>query len=300
MDIVLAHWKEISIVLSGTFAVLGLVWDAKDKATGRITIWGRVFLILTVLSIACSVIAQLKDNQEAEERSERNQRDMLAILGRTEKTIHELSRIMQPIERPIVSLFLEIDCESQRFKNFCKIKLERIGERLRKDPIDIDDLGASLDLTWEHFPEGESTAIPLHAYFFKDRKRAEEFIQQACFLCYGTGDLDLDLSPDNYSKMKSLSLMFFKNEKTFQLASLNKVIDPEINSNEIMSITDISRSTVVLAESNGYLTDLRPTWLHLKTPRGQKITITSFTAKTVAGQRVFLASVVENGEVKER
>src|SRR3954463_7915988 len=120
MDIVLAHWKEISIVLSGTFAVLGLVWDAKDKATGRITIWGRVFLILTVLSIACSVIAQLKDNQEAEERSERNQRDMLAILGRTEKTIHELSRIMQPIERPIVSLFLEIDCESQRFKIFVK------------------------------------------------------------------------------------------------------------------------------------------------------------------------------------
>jgi hypothetical protein len=62
---------------------------------------------------------------------------------------------------------------------------------------------------------------------------------------------------------------------------------PQINSGEIMSLVDLPGSTLVIAESNQLLNDLSPSWLHLQTPRGQEITVSSFAERMIGRQRVF-------------
>jgi hypothetical protein len=67
---------------------------------------GCVFLVLTILSIVGSLIAQFQENKAADAKNKQDQQDMLALLTKTEATLEYLSRLLQPIETPSVSLFL--------------------------------------------------------------------------------------------------------------------------------------------------------------------------------------------------
>jgi hypothetical protein len=62
-----AYWKEIAIVLAATFAIVGAIFDVRDKRTGRITAWGRVFFALTVLSMIGGFYAQWEQTTAEEQ-----------------------------------------------------------------------------------------------------------------------------------------------------------------------------------------------------------------------------------------
>jgi hypothetical protein len=284
---VLEYWKEISLLLSAGFAVAAIFWEPKNKISGKITIWGRCLMLLTVVLAALSIVGQFRENSETTARNDRVQREMLVVLNRTERTIFELARVLQPIENPIIDVEFEIDCASIRYREFCRIKQHDVEKVLSLERRHHGDV-TPVQLGWEDYPEGRAVIIPLHAYFFRKSEDAENFIRSGCFLCPRSGDLDLNLSPDNYSPTKSLSLRFDVRSRRFLLASYNKTIRAELNSREIMSLVDFPGTTMIIAESNGYLNDLKPTMMLLRTPRGQSITIPSFETRVVGNQRLFI------------
>ena len=56
-------WKAIAVALTGMFGIMGLLTNYKDKATGRITVWGRINMVGILLSATMGVLSQLIETQ---------------------------------------------------------------------------------------------------------------------------------------------------------------------------------------------------------------------------------------------
>jgi hypothetical protein len=80
-------WKALSIVLTGAFGVLGLLKDYKDRATGKITVAGRVSLAGILLSSSLGFLAQLKESSDRERASAEAARQTLALARNTDRTV---------------------------------------------------------------------------------------------------------------------------------------------------------------------------------------------------------------------
>ena len=57
-------WKAASVVFTGFFAALGLLTEFRDGSTKRITAWGRIAVVGTIVSTSAGLIAQIKDSAE--------------------------------------------------------------------------------------------------------------------------------------------------------------------------------------------------------------------------------------------
>ena len=75
-----SYWKEIAVVLAALFAIAGTVFEVKDKASHRITIWGRIFFGLTILSMIGGFYAQWEENARDALRNKQSQDDMLKVI----------------------------------------------------------------------------------------------------------------------------------------------------------------------------------------------------------------------------
>jgi hypothetical protein len=77
-------WKSASIVLTGLFAIAGIFFDQRDKATGTITIWGRTFLWLTVISSVIGFLAQQIESSVDRAKDRAAQERMTLLLENTQ------------------------------------------------------------------------------------------------------------------------------------------------------------------------------------------------------------------------
>lgn len=121
MDFV-AIWKASSIVLTGGFGILGLVKDFKDKSTNKVTKWGYVSLAGILVSTTFGVAAQLKESSDDAARA-------LALAKKTDATLGEIERILQPIQDPTITLKFRVRC-SLPYQEFCN----RVDASFSKDP----------------------------------------------------------------------------------------------------------------------------------------------------------------------
>lgn len=66
-----AYWKEIAIVLATGFTIVGTISEVRDRRTGSLTHWGRLFFGLTLLSMIGGFCAQWVDtiNEEKTKRA---------------------------------------------------------------------------------------------------------------------------------------------------------------------------------------------------------------------------------------
>jgi hypothetical protein len=212
------------------------------------------------------------------------------VAERASQILKEVDRSLQPLGTPEISVQLELDCKSQNYASLCE-EAPKVAQQLYKSSSSFKNAwGISLD--WSDFPRRSNILIPLFGIIFKDAEDAERFLQKGCFACDASGDLMLDISPDNYSKIKSLDLMFYKQENKVLLLS-DKTITPELNTRTVVSFSDLAEETLILSEANHALESLTPVWFGLTTPTGQSVHITSFTAKVVHGHKVFVARFPE-------
>jgi hypothetical protein len=192
------YWKEIAVILAGAFAISSALFDVKDKATGRITIWGRVFFVLTVISIAAGLFVQWSDNEEERTRNQRVQNNMVTLLQKSEQSINELSRLLQPIGNPEVVIEMIIPCEQDEYKTFC-VPLKKQGEANRTR-LGGDFEGYLDNVDWSTWPKHPyyyqrsdlSTDIELR--FFRNPDDAKAFIANGNPFNRRSGDLELDVA----------------------------------------------------------------------------------------------------------
>lgn len=115
-------WKAVSIVLTGAFGVLGLLKDYKDRATGKITIAGRISLVGILLSSTFGVLVQLKERSDQERARAETARQTLALAQNTARTVKDLQRMLSPLEEPRLSFFFTLACNGD-FKDVCEHRL---------------------------------------------------------------------------------------------------------------------------------------------------------------------------------
>lgn len=245
----LVLWKASSIVLTGSFGILGLVKDFKDKNTGHITKWGRLSLAGILLSTTLGVIAQLKESSNQQRASAATAKETLALAQKTDQTVRDVQRMLSPMEDPEIEIDFDVACEEPLYKAICM------------------DMGK--------WPGGPEVKIGLLLNFFRDKHDAKSFIAGDDV----NPDLSLyfsatNVSPTNYQGADYIRLERGDGNRLFLFASDNA---PEFrNSNgKIRSTLDFA-GTVVLITAAGLgeepLTGLKPNRLEIRNKDGQTIT----------------------------
>jgi hypothetical protein len=279
-------WKDASVLLTGLFAVVGIFFDTRDKLTNRITPWGRAFFALTIMSITFGLVAQILENAESQARNAENQQNMIRLLARTQKAVTDLSRTMQPIEKPLVAMWLDVDCASDTYRSFCEGVLASPSVKFaHTESLFTEDL-------WDKIPFGDHLYLDIILRFYLSQADALSFINSSkCKDCWSEGDVVIKVIADNY-KEKNIRINYLPEKKLIQLY-LYVTGDVFLNSNEFMSVPDFKDSVVVASSPlNDNLVGLDISQILMITARGQSITAIDFKRLTPS---TFLSKSVLTG-----
>lgn len=286
-----SYWKEISVVLAALFAIGSVIADVRDKRTKKITVWGRVFLLLTVLSMVGGFYAQWMDNAAEETRNKKAQSDMLMLLQKTETSVHELSRLLQPLDNPSVSLNLRPECSNETVKRFCEAVRKEVRSEIAAFHFPPNGIFSVLKVPWSSY----RTAIvagDLTLHFFKSKTAAEDFAGSACPWCRSTADLEFnvlfvapEISPSQ-NEHHRMDILYVGFRQELMLTIDEDSVRPNLSNESLMSVVDIPGSTVVI--SGWLLKDFSITRLVIKTPRGQTIDVEGFTPVVSGAERKFV------------
>jgi hypothetical protein len=266
------YWKEVSVILTGLFAVLGLAGEYKDKDTGKLTVWGRTFLVLTIVSMGFGLIAQIQDNKDSDR-----------LLTQTQNAVHQLTRIIQAFDAPAISIALEMNCTSGKFKPYCD---RHLHDKKSRDEVYRASGGIDPTYSVDDLPGGPNVLLPLHVYFFKEKRDFDDFVKGRDFILAGKGDASIDLLLNNYAKEPNLEV-YGMPERGFEIHGYVSRASIKLKDQKIISIADLPGSIMVITEGNKMLNDLTPMWFSLTTPRGQEIVVDQFTPQMIGGSRIF-------------
>ena len=276
-----SFWKLFAVVLAAIFTVWVTFFDIKDKNTGKVTIGGKIFFLLTFFSALGGLYAQWNDNASELERNRKTQEDMLSIIKSTNTAVYDLSRVRQPIDSPKVGLVFGVNCDDADIKQFCQVNLARA--RIFKGS-DTTVGGFSFQLDWTNWPTKYSEIGSIRIYFFKYQTAANTFADRGCFTCDDEGDMSIQIFVDR----ENMLAIYDIGSDAFSLIIRSDAITPTILNDNIMSTVDIPGSTVLISATSGKFFDrLSLKSLSLTTDRGQNIDIKELTPRTIYNTRLF-------------
>jgi hypothetical protein len=306
-----SYWKEIAVVLAALFAIGSVISDVKDKRTERYTIWGRTFLILTLLSMAGGLYAQWTESAEEDQRNKTSQAAMIKLLDHTEQSIRDLARVLQRIDAPRVTVFLSPDCgASQTLQHFCE-SLKREGRREANDlarkifnklpPTKIwgqaiswpPGRGSSFTLEKVDWPKG-LFLVNVNLHFFKNNVAVDQLFEGSCLLCVDGSDMDIDLLVFAASRSRpgrgksSVSVNYTTGTEELSVILSDDLARPRVHSDQILSVVDLWGSTLIVENPSGLLDGFAVTHIFIDTPQGQSIEAAALQPVKVGDTRIFV------------
>jgi hypothetical protein len=268
-----ASLKQTSIVLTALFAILGIFFEVKDKATGTITLWGRTFLGLTLFSMACSLIAQSLESAAEQKRIQE-------VLGNIQRSI-------QTIDDPKFQLNLDIDCKVETYKGICEKVLASTPHHEGVGSYFVED-----DL-WRKVIEEKIRGSQINVVFFASKHADSEISKATCLDCLNTGDMRLEIDGYNNGNYDGLKIDMNYHPKdrhlSFDFTGTGRVF---INNPRLMTIPDLNDASAILLDNNNVLSALKPTWLLILTKRGQAAALTDFEATSIRGRRYYWSHTI--------
>jgi hypothetical protein len=277
-----SYWKEIAVVLAAVFAIAGTVFDVKDKASHRITIWGRLFFGLTILSMIGGFYAQWEENTREVSRNKQSQDDMLKLIENTNKNVYDISRVLQPLGKSDISLLFRPNC--MEVKEFCDTALTKAKSERYADNVALFSMP---EVDWEKWPDktGELISVSL----FKDRSKAQAYLEGNCTDCREDILFDVPFYVGAGSSEQNRSVTAFYDVKSKQLFIVDntKGVSPEVNSEKILSIVDLPGSTLIIRASGIIFKVLMLDSLTFRTDRGQTVDIEHPTKLNVKNETIF-------------
>jgi hypothetical protein len=283
-----SYWKEIAVVLAALFAICGTVFEVRDKASHRITIWGRIFFGLTILSMIGGFYAQWEENVREVGRNKQSQDDMLKLIESTNRNVYDIRRALQPLGKSNIYMFFKLNCIE--VKEFCDAALTTAR---REEGIDADLSSFSLHgVDWDKWPSRSTLAL-VFVQFFKDRSIAQKCLQEDFGECeFHAGDVSFTTTFDvseNDSLEKNLSVVVFYrlSNNDFFIGDHDDNVSPQVNSEKILSTIDLPGSILIIRAQNELFKKLTLISLTFQTDRGQTIKIDNPTMLNVKNETVF-------------
>jgi hypothetical protein len=279
-----SYWKEIAVVLAALFAIASTIFEVKDKASHRITIWGRIFFGLTILSMIAGFYAQWEQNAREALRTKQSQNDMLKIIENTNRNVFDLSRILQPLGVSQITLVFEPNCPE--VEEFC----DAATERGKKEADLSHAYSFSIpDIDWSKLTNRErSEAIFLN--FFKGESAARNYLEGDCLGCIPSqADISFEVPffVGETIPLPSVVAMYQSDSKQLIILDHAKDVGPAVNGDKILSLVDLPRSKLIVWASRGLFKKLVLKSLRIQTDRGQTINIDNLTMVNVKGDTFF-------------
>lgn len=141
MEALLLLLKLLGLVIASGLGVLGTIKDYRDKATGRLTKWGRFAVFSLVGSALVAVGAQVVEESLRAKSTREAALQAAASAARSEQMVVELARVLQPLE-------------------FTSIHIS--GIQFRLDDSKFRVLKANIETVFsKHLKQYEMNAVPL-------------------------------------------------------------------------------------------------------------------------------------------
>jgi len=228
MDVV-TLWKVVSLILTGSFGILGLLKEFKSKETGRITGWGLISLVGILASTTLGTFAQFREWAHQQESRANTAEKTLQLLQNTDQAVRDIGRLLSPLEEPRIDVIFISPCKDQ-FQRFC-------------DKLASDSNVQSVQ-QFQHFPGG----IPrffVAVDFFRNNEDAENYMKES-----HENKSDLSIWVKAAADVED-SLRFIKAPFVDELwVTLGqKVTTSSGGNNRIRSTKDLSGSTMLLTAS---------------------------------------------------
>lgn len=129
-------FQYASIIVSGTLGLLGILFNFKDKDTGRLTKWGRIACIVLISSL-CIGITSKTIELELQSKKENSEVTRARIASeQTLKIVTNVERTSNAIKDVKIKLDLSIPLSADIFKDFRAQIHEKLG--LSNDDRDLD------------------------------------------------------------------------------------------------------------------------------------------------------------------
>lgn len=183
-----SYWREISLIVAGVTAIAGVLFEVKDSEK-KITKYGRLFFLVTFLSLVCGLYAQWQTDSaeakrsteaqveaaDAQKRSEATEQNILTLLKKTDAAIASIERARRPIQTFAVKVRIRMRCNEIVFKKLCS---DNVKPDWRNEPGLVffgEPKGASLP--WIKGQTGD--LVPnIRLQVFKNREKAEKFFAE--------------------------------------------------------------------------------------------------------------------------
>jgi hypothetical protein len=292
------NWLDIVkiclLILSGGLA-LSFLYSGRDLTTGKINWFGHFFIVGATLSIVLGVIAQLKDSRDQQERD-------TALLKRTEGTVNNLSRLLEAIDQPRISLFLGVGCDitgngltlhptKPKYQEFCSsIAPLYKGPEAGKLSLGFPYVNPS-DIDWSKWPDKSGPSFAFRAIFFKDPNLLRDAEQRDCLSCLDVADMEMTLSATNVFRAPSIGRieLSYSPVNQVEIEIFYDSVKPTLRTRKIIGLPDLDGATLVLSENVNRLDDLRPTYFNIENPRGESRTVSAFQRHAVNGHDIYTA-----------
>jgi hypothetical protein len=275
-----SYWKEIAVVLAALFAIASTIFEVKDKASHRITIWGRIFFGLTILSMIGGFYAQWEGNARDALRSKQSQDDMLKVIENTNRNVHDMSRILQPLGKSDIYFLFKPNC--MELKEFCDAALKKAKDD--KHPDNVASFSMP-DVDWSKWPGSHYEEISL--LFFKSKDLAKKHLEGSCLGC-DDGDIyfstDFDIGEMKPGSLPTVVISYSVTNEELLIGDFRTDILPGVNGDKILSIVDLPGSTLIIYASNRLLKKLTLITASIKTEHGQTIEIKDPILLNIKGQ----------------
>ena len=159
--------KFVSVVLTGCFAIFGLLIEYKDKATGKITKGGRLALVGIVLSTTLALVSQLIEQRKSIDAARES-------AARTEKLLTEISKSLQPLREIQIGLSFDIDVDDSEFSAYKARLVQGVREYVRRHPkLDAEAMSdKSNGLSWGRAQDDKivSVLVEINSAFSPNEK----------------------------------------------------------------------------------------------------------------------------------
>lgn len=256
MDFVTA-WKAISIVLTGAFGILGLLKDFKDRATDKITVWGRVSLIGILASTLLGVAAQLKESSDQEKSSNEVSKQTLKLVSNTETSVRDIQRMLSPIDEPRFILLFKFSCTDLLFKGVCSNY--RATANYFSPPPKI----------WSYWPGGPNVSLPVFMEFFDNEADARNFAKTGM----NNSHLEYIISGVRDAHQKTLGLHISPQVKIGTLQIVTDKPDYANSDRKFVSTIDLRGKIILIAGKGIGDNKLTLSLVSIKMKNGQELVV---------------------------
>jgi hypothetical protein len=277
-------WKEVAIAIAGVSAILGIISDVREPDTHRLTKWGKVLFVVTIVSSAAALYSQSRENSENTKNNNEVQSKILTLLSQTQRSISELTRIMQPLEKPRVLLSLRLSCKTPLFQKFCAS-----AQKQAEDAYKAGELVSNASAQFRHFDWSDWPDIPPveNGVFINIFRNQKAFDDAKCPPCFGAFQIaqeylkssDFRAVLDTRNGIPSAKFLLVLNSTTVY-----------VKDNSVMSVPDLKGAVIeiVVLPEDAFI----PLSINIETTRGQNISGDVYQ-KTVNGETLFVLSLPE-------